>query len=111
MTPSLQAIKLKFACSNGRNKRLGAAAVEFALIAPILVTFILAMIEFGRVMMVMEVVTNAAREGCRMGVLPGSTTSDVTTTVNSYLDNGNVNHSFVTTTVYVASSGSTSYGV
>jgi len=92
---------LKFLCPNGRNKRLGAAAVEFCFIAPILVTLILAMIEFGRVMMVMEVLTNAAREGCRVGVLPGSATSDVTTDVNNYLNNSNISASNATTTVYV----------
>ncbi len=97
----LQEIKLKFPRQAGRNKRLGAAAVEFCFIAPILVTLILAMIEFGRVMMVMEVLTNAAREGCREGVLPGSTSGDVTTTVNNYLNNSSITASNATTTVYV----------
>jgi Flp pilus assembly protein TadG len=97
----LQPIKLKSRRPPGRNNRLAAAAVEFAFIAPLLVTLILAMIEFGRVMMVMEVLTNAAREGCRVGVLPGSTTSDVTTHVNNYLTESSIQSSFASTTVYV----------
>src|SRR5947209_5457878 len=68
-----------------RAKRWGAAAVEFAIVAPILVSLVLALIEFGRVLMVEQILTNAAREGCRTAVLEGSTTTDVNTTVSSYL--------------------------
>lgn len=75
--------------------------MEFAIIAPVFVTLILGMIEFGRVMMVEEILTNAAREGCRIGVLPGTTTGDVTTTVNNYLTNSSVPSSSATTSVYV----------
>src|SRR3954463_11222957 len=68
-----------------RKKRCGAAAVEFAIVAPLLVILVLGLIEFGRVLMVQQVLTNAAREGCRTAVLEGSTTSDVNTTVSNYL--------------------------
>ena len=53
--------------------RPGAAAVEFALVAPLLVMLVLGMIEFGRMMMVEQILTNAAREGARKAVLPGVT--------------------------------------
>src|SRR5947209_17029419 len=66
-------------------KRRGAAAVEFAIIAPLLVALVLGLIEFGRVLMVEQILTNAAREGCRTAVLEGSTSSDVNTTVSNYL--------------------------
>jgi Flp pilus assembly protein TadG len=48
---------------------------------------ILGMIEFGRVMMVEQVLSNAAREGCRHAALGDSTvtTQAVTDTVNGYL--------------------------
>src|SRR5947209_283568 len=58
------------------NRRWGAAAVEFAIVAPLLVSLVLGLIEFGRVLMVEQILTNAAREGCRTAVLDGSTTSD-----------------------------------
>jgi len=92
---------LKSPAPTSRNKRRGAAAVEFALVVPLFVIFILGMMEFGRAMMVMEVMTNAAREGCRTGVLPGSSSTDVTNTVNTYADNSAVSHTYVTTGVYV----------
>lgn len=72
-------------------RRTAAAAVELAAVAPVLVLLIFGMIEFGRVMMVEQVLTNAAREGARRAALPGSTTSDAQTVVSSYLTSANVN--------------------
>src|SRR5713101_5312317 len=80
---SLQTQKLKSFTSRGRNKRQGAAAVEFAFVAPIFVILTLGMIEFGRLIMVEQMITNAAREGCRAVSIAAGTawdaTSDVTT--------------------------------
>jgi Flp pilus assembly protein TadG len=45
--------------------RSGAAAVEFALVAPILCGLILGMIEVGRALQVQMALTNAVREACR----------------------------------------------
>ncbi len=50
-----------------QTERRGAAIVEFAVIAPLLFFLIFGMIEFGRVIMVMQVMTNATREGARLG--------------------------------------------
>ena len=49
----------------------GAAAVEFALIVPALVTLIFGSIEFGLAIEVRTAVQNAAREGVRMASLVG----------------------------------------
>ncbi len=43
--------------------------VEFAIVAPIFFLLIFGMIEFGRVVMVQQLLTNASREGARLGVL------------------------------------------
>ena len=48
-----------------RSKRQGIAAVEFALVAPVLCSLILGMIEVGRALEVQMALTNAVREGCR----------------------------------------------
>ncbi len=68
----------------------GAAAVEFACVAPFLIMLGLAMTEFGRAMTVKHAVTMAAREGSREAVLPGATTSSVTSIVQQYVQKGGV---------------------
>lgn len=67
------------------NDRRGAALVEFAMVAPIFLLFVVGSIELGRALVVQEALTNASREGARVGTLDGASTSDVTSAVNSYL--------------------------
>jgi Flp pilus assembly protein TadG len=67
------------------SRRRGAAVVEFAIVAPVLIMLLLGMIEFGRVMMAMELLNNAARNGARAAVLSGSTTSSVQDAVTQTL--------------------------
>ena len=67
-----------------RNRR-GVAAVEFACVAPLFFLLVFGLIEYGRMVMVQQLLTNAAREGARVGVLDGSTETKVNTAVNTYL--------------------------
>jgi Flp pilus assembly protein TadG len=48
-----------------RSRRKGVAAVEFALVAPLLCMMVLGMVEIGRAVQVKMALTNAVREGCR----------------------------------------------
>ena len=66
----------------------GGVLVEFALVVPILLVIFAAIVDFGLMMQRREVVTNAAREGARIAVLPGYDTADVQARVNEYLNNG-----------------------
>jgi Flp pilus assembly protein TadG len=52
-------------------KRSGIAAVEFAAVAPVLAVIMLGMFELSRAMMVLVIVNDAARKGCRVGALAG----------------------------------------
>ena len=61
--------QLEEPCRLCRINRQGAAAVEFALIAPLFFFLVLGMIELGRAVMVQQVLTNASREGARMAIL------------------------------------------
>ncbi|MEN6493341.1 MAG: TadE family protein [Thermoguttaceae bacterium] len=74
-----------------RKNRQGVAAVEFAVVAPLFFLLIMGMIEFGRMIMVQQVITNGSREGARLAVLDGVTTTEVTSTVDNYLRNAAVN--------------------
>lgn len=71
-------------------KRLGAAAVEFALVAPLFFLLVFGMVEFGRMVMIQQVITNASREGARMAVLDGASASSVKSSVVTYMANGGV---------------------
>ena len=49
---------------------------EFAIVAPLLFLFFFAAFEFCRVAMIRHTADNAVYEGCRAGVIPGSTTGE-----------------------------------
>ena len=82
--------KLERVCRLCRRSRRGAAAVEFAVVAPVFFLLIFGMIEFGRMVMVQQVITNGSREGARIAVLDGSSTGEVTSAVDTYLENASV---------------------
>lgn len=82
--------KLERPCRLYRRKRRGTAAVEFALVAPVFFLLVLGMIEYGRMVMVQQVITNASREGARAAVLDGATWNEVQTVVTGYLQSGSI---------------------
>ena len=71
-------------------RRNGAAAVEFALVAPLFIMLTFGMIEAGRMILVQQLLTNATREGARRAVLAGATESAVKAYVADYLNNTSV---------------------
>lgn len=68
----------------------GAALVEFALVLPLLLVVIAGIVDFGFVFQRYEVITNAAREGARIAMLPGyeSNTDVVKQRVRDYVQFG-----------------------
>ena len=83
-------------------RRSGRSAVEAMLVLPVVITFLFGILEYGRYVMTMQVLTNAAREGARYalthtqpvtvtnpvgGALTtyGNATTDVTNVVNKAL--------------------------
>ncbi len=67
------------------SNRRAVAAVEMALVLPILFLLTFGAIEFGRAVMVCNVLTSAAREGARSGVLPNGANTHVITAVTEEL--------------------------
>src|SRR5438093_7131634 len=63
----------------------GAVLVEFALVLPLLLVLFAGMFDLGLAFQQYQAVTNAAREGARMAVLPGYSTADVEGRVAAYL--------------------------
>lgn len=66
----------------------GAALVETAFALPLMLLVCVGIFEFGRAYQAWQVVTNAAREGARVAVLPDTTNSEITTRVRTYLEAG-----------------------
>ena len=63
----------------------GSELFEFALVAPVLILLLAGIFAIGLMFRTFEAVTNAAREGARVGVLPGYADVDVRTRVHAYL--------------------------
>ena len=53
----------------------GAAAVEFAIVLPLLVTLVFGIIDFGLLLHNKQVITNASREGARAGIARSTITA------------------------------------
>jgi Flp pilus assembly protein TadG len=66
----------------------GAALVETAFVLPILLLVCVGILEFGRAYQTWQVVTNAAREGARVAILPDYTDASAIARVKTYLKNG-----------------------
>jgi Flp pilus assembly protein TadG len=86
------------------------SAVEFALVAPIFFVIVLGIVEIGRACMVTELLTEAARRGCRAGVIEGTSASSIQQAATNYLSA--VGISGETANVYVndVPAGSTNVG-
>ncbi|WP_068137030.1 TadE/TadG family type IV pilus assembly protein [Roseimaritima ulvae] len=67
------------------SQRAGAATVEFAVVAPVMLLLVLGLFEVGRVMMVKNAATHASREGARMAVTPSATSDAVVEQVRSVM--------------------------
>lgn len=78
----------------------GQAMIETALTLPLLLLLSVSVFEFGRAFQYWQILTNAAREGARVAVLPGTGTDAVTERVASYIEGGQlVNAGSATVTV------------
>ena len=67
----------------------GAAAVEFAIVAPLLVLLVIGICEFGLLWYNSQVIINASREGARAGITRSADASSggITAIVNNYCTN------------------------
>lgn len=63
----------------------GSELIEFAIVLPILLLILAGIFDFGMMFRTFEVVTNAAREGARVGVLEGYQPEDIEDRVDAYM--------------------------
>ncbi|OXI26849.1 pilus assembly protein TadE [Burkholderia sp. AU16482] len=68
-------------------RQRGVAAVEFALVLPLLLLILFGIVEFGLVMFDQAVITNASREGARAGIVlktPKATITEIQNVALNY---------------------------
>jgi Flp pilus assembly protein TadG len=88
----------------------GQALIETALTLPIVLVISISIFEFGRALQVWQLLTNAAREGARVAVLPGATSAGTKQRVLDYmaaggLPNRNANQITVNSNAQIIMSG------
>jgi Flp pilus assembly protein TadG len=70
----------------------GAALLETALVMPMLLLVSVGIFEFGRAYQTWQVLTNAAREGARVAVLPNPPAGAVEARVRAYMQSGQLQY-------------------
>jgi len=82
-----------------RQGRRAVAAVEFAVILPVILTLLLGIWEVGRMIEIQQILYNAAREGGRQASTGQLTNAQVQTVVTQYLQTAGVPTTHVVVTV------------
>jgi len=77
-------------CHSTRRRRRGTAAVEMALIAPLLIMLLAGIWEIGRMVEVHQLLTNACREAGRQAATGKLTAAEVQQVVIDYLESANI---------------------
>ena len=70
-------------------RQSGASAVEFAVIAPLFIAVLFAVVEFGIILYTQSIITHATREGARLGVVfstPRTNDAAIRAEVQGFLD-------------------------
>lgn len=67
----------RMARSGGWREEAGQALAEFVLVIPILLLLVFGIVEFGLAFRTHQIVTNSAREGARVAVLPSTTDEQI----------------------------------
>ena len=87
---------------NTRRSESGASAVEFALLLPVLMMILFGITEFGLALYRQSILTNASREGARLGIvqsIPAITNGQINTAIDTYLTAGGVSPGNVTRSI------------
>jgi Flp pilus assembly protein TadG len=100
-------MKIRLDPPNGKvEQRYGTAAVELAVVLPVVIILLVGLLEIGQTVQVSQILSNAAREGARKASTGMNTYADVQTTVSNYLTNAGItNQTGLTVTIYNVTQG------
>jgi Flp pilus assembly protein TadG len=77
----------------------GQSLVELGILVPVFVVILVGVLDFGRILMVRHIITNAAREGARVASVADQYSSSPLETTRSYLERGGLSLSQATITI------------
>ena len=82
-----------------RRRRRGIVAIEFALILPLLLLLVLGLMEVGWMILKSQQITNAARQGARVGIRLQAHSSEVLAAIDTMMADGGLGGSGYTRTI------------
>ena len=93
----------------GGNGSSGQSLIEFALVVPMLLVLVFGIVEFGNAWRHYQLITNTAREGARMAVLPSSTATIVESVIDDRLNGSGLDSNQATVTLKILDFGDANY--
>ena len=87
----------------------GQSLIEFALVLPMLLVLVFGIVEFGNAWRHYQLITNTAREGARVAVLPSSTSTIVDSVIDDRLNGSGLDANQATVTLKILDFGDPSY--
>jgi len=100
-------------CTTTRNPRTrgssGQSLIEFALVLPMLLVLVFGIVEFGNAWRHYQLITNTAREGARVAVLPSSTATIVDSVIDDRLNGSGLDANQATVTLKILDFGDANY--
>ena len=87
----------------------GQSLIEFALVVPMLLVLVFGIVEFGNAWRHYQLITNTAREGARVAVLPSSTAAIVDSVIDDRLNGSGLDSNQATVTLKILDFGDANY--
>jgi Flp pilus assembly protein TadG len=101
-------------CSTTRKRQRevgssGQSLIEFALVLPMLLVLVFGIVEFGNAWRHYQLITNTAREGARVAVLPSSNATVVNSVIDDRLNGSGLDANQATVTLKILDFGDPNY--
>jgi len=93
----------------GKRGSSGQSMIEFALVVPMLLVLVFGIVEFGNAWRHYQLITNTAREGARVAVLPSSTAAIVDSVIDDRLNGSGLDADSAIVTLAILDFGDPNY--
>jgi len=76
-------------------RREGAAALELALMLPLFLLLLIGILELGRAVMIVQIMTSSSREACRQAIIDGANEAQIKSIAHDYLNSAGISSGVV----------------